>query len=51
MAMSMFLMCGRVGTITGTVIFPALIDYGCLPPFLTIGAVLTGNLYSVYSTN
>ncbi|XP_075975758.1 synaptic vesicle glycoprotein 2C-like [Anticarsia gemmatalis] len=41
MAMSTFLMCGRLGTITGTVIFPALIEYGCLPPFLTIGAVLT----------
>ncbi|CAB3235115.1 unnamed protein product [Arctia plantaginis] len=40
MAMSTFLMSGRAGTITGTVIFPALIDYGCLPPFLTIGAVL-----------
>ncbi|CAD0244634.1 unnamed protein product [Spodoptera exigua] len=41
MAMATFLMCGRLGTITGTVIFPALIDYGCLPPFITIGSVLT----------
>ncbi|XP_045496971.1 synaptic vesicle glycoprotein 2A-like isoform X2 [Colias croceus] len=41
MAMATFLMCGRLGTISGTVAFPALIDYGCLPPFFTISAVLT----------
>ncbi|XP_026727106.1 synaptic vesicle glycoprotein 2A-like [Trichoplusia ni] len=40
MAMATVLMSGRLGTITGTVIFPALIDYGCLPPFITIGSVL-----------
>ncbi|KAL0831723.1 hypothetical protein ABMA28_001266 [Loxostege sticticalis] len=40
MAMATFLMFGRLGTITGTVIFPALISYGCLPPFITIAAVL-----------
>ncbi|CAG5034015.1 unnamed protein product [Parnassius apollo] len=40
MAMATFLMSGRLGTITGTVIFPALIDYGCLPPFITIATVL-----------
>ncbi|KAI5635172.1 sugar transporter domain-containing protein [Phthorimaea operculella] len=40
MAMATFLMCGRFGTITGTVAFPALIDYGCYPPFITISAVL-----------
>ncbi|XP_038220267.1 synaptic vesicle glycoprotein 2A-like [Zerene cesonia] len=41
MAMATFLMFGRLGTITGTITFPALIDYGCLPPFFTIAAVLT----------
>ncbi|KPJ06068.1 hypothetical protein RR48_14510 [Papilio machaon] len=40
MAMATFLMSGRLGTIAGTVIFPALIEYGCLPPFITIAAVL-----------
>ncbi|XP_050678013.1 synaptic vesicle glycoprotein 2A-like isoform X2 [Leptidea sinapis] len=40
MAMSIFLMMGRVGTVTGTVTFPALIAYGCLPPFFTIAGVL-----------
>ncbi|KAM3956181.1 synaptic vesicle glycoprotein 2C [Aphomia sociella] len=40
MAMATFLMWGRLGTITGTVAFPALIEYGCLPPFITIAAVL-----------
>ncbi|XP_073952770.1 synaptic vesicle glycoprotein 2C-like isoform X2 [Choristoneura fumiferana] len=40
MAMATFLMMGRIGTITGTVTFPALIDFGCLPPFITIAAVL-----------
>ncbi|KAJ0177529.1 hypothetical protein K1T71_006402 [Dendrolimus kikuchii] len=40
MAMATFLMCGRLGTISGTVAFPALMQYGCYPPFVTIGAVL-----------
>ncbi|XP_026759680.1 synaptic vesicle glycoprotein 2C-like [Galleria mellonella] len=40
MAMATFLMCGRMGTIGGTVTFPALIQYGCFPPFITIAAVL-----------
>ncbi|XP_026330167.1 synaptic vesicle glycoprotein 2C-like [Hyposmocoma kahamanoa] len=40
MAMVTFLMCGRLGTIAGTVAFPALIGFGCFPPFITITAVL-----------
>ncbi|XP_023944576.1 synaptic vesicle glycoprotein 2B-like [Bicyclus anynana] len=40
MAMATFLMTGRVGTIMGTVIFPALMEFGCLPPFMTIAVVL-----------
>ncbi|XP_053605411.1 synaptic vesicle glycoprotein 2A-like [Plodia interpunctella] len=40
MALATFLMCGRVGTILGTITFPALIKFGCLPPFITIAAVL-----------
>ncbi|CAH0724053.1 unnamed protein product, partial [Brenthis ino] len=48
MAMAIFLMTGRVGTILGTVIFPALIDYGCLPPFMVIGGVLTDLVNRLY---
>ncbi|XP_072929448.1 synaptic vesicle glycoprotein 2C-like [Epargyreus clarus] len=40
MALATFLMTGRLGTVSGTVIFPALIDYGCWPPFITIALVL-----------
>ncbi|XP_059054633.1 synaptic vesicle glycoprotein 2A-like [Achroia grisella] len=40
MAMATYLMSGRLGTISGTIAFPALVEYGCLPPFLTIAAVL-----------
>ncbi|XP_045767120.1 synaptic vesicle glycoprotein 2B-like [Maniola jurtina] len=40
MALATFLMNGRLGTIMGTVIFPALMDFGCLPPFITIAVVL-----------
>ncbi|CAG9787501.1 unnamed protein product [Diatraea saccharalis] len=40
LAMATFLMCGRLGTIVGTVAFPALITFGCWPPFITIAAVL-----------
>lgn len=42
MAMATFLMCGRMGTISGTVIFPALMKYGCFPPFITIASVIAG---------
>lgn len=48
MAMATFLMCGRLGTITGTVIFPALMEYGCLPPFITIGLVLAACGFSCF---
>ncbi|KAL4711603.1 hypothetical protein ACJJTC_003620 [Scirpophaga incertulas] len=40
MAMATFLMSGRFGTIAGAVTFPALVVYGCMPPFITIGTVL-----------
>lgn len=44
MALATFLMCGRMGTILGTVAFPALMDFGCLPPFFAISTVLMGRL-------
>ncbi|XP_072949773.1 synaptic vesicle glycoprotein 2A-like [Epargyreus clarus] len=40
MGLATFLMTGRIGTVSGSVIFAALIDYGCYPPFLTIALVL-----------
>lgn len=42
MALATFLMTGRLGTISGTITFPALMAYGCVPPFVTIAAVLGG---------
>lgn len=46
--MALFLMTGRIGTILGTVIFPALINFGCLPPFIAISAVLSRELLYNY---
>lgn len=37
--MSTFMMAGRFGTISGNLIFPALLSISCFPPFLTIGGV------------
>ncbi|KAG7310221.1 hypothetical protein JYU34_004777 [Plutella xylostella] len=40
MALAIYLMTGRMGTILGTVAFPALMDFGCYPPFIAISGVL-----------
>ncbi|GBP59831.1 Synaptic vesicle glycoprotein 2C [Eumeta japonica] len=40
MALATFLMSGRMGTIIGTVAFPALLSFGCFPPFIVISTIL-----------
>lgn len=30
---------GRIGAMAGNILFPALLEVGCLPPFLLIGGI------------
>ncbi|XP_055709261.1 synaptic vesicle glycoprotein 2C-like [Phlebotomus papatasi] len=39
MTISLTLMFGRIGAMIGNLVFPYLLSLGCLPPFLTIGAL------------
>jgi MFS family permease len=43
MVVSLTMMFGRLGAMIGNVLFPHLIELGCMPPFLMIGAVVIGN--------
>ncbi|XP_073831035.1 uncharacterized protein [Musca autumnalis] len=37
---SMAMMLGRIGSILGNVLFPVFMSFGCVPPFVMVGAVL-----------
>uniref|UniRef100_A0A1I8M3K1 Major facilitator superfamily (MFS) profile domain-containing protein n=1 Tax=Musca domestica TaxID=7370 RepID=A0A1I8M3K1_MUSDO len=37
---SMAMMLGRIGSILGNVLFPVFMSFGCIPPFVMVGAVL-----------
>ncbi|XP_059618169.1 synaptic vesicle glycoprotein 2A-like [Phlebotomus argentipes] len=41
MTISLSLMFGRIGAMIGNLVFPYLLMLGCLPPFITIGSLLT----------
>lgn len=34
------MMCGRLGAVSGNLLFPVLVQVGCLPPFVMVGAVM-----------
>ncbi|KAH8382694.1 hypothetical protein KR009_004839 [Drosophila setifemur] len=34
------MMCGRFGALTGNILFPVLVQIGCLPPFVMVSSVL-----------
>ncbi|TMW51424.1 hypothetical protein DOY81_003491 [Sarcophaga bullata] len=40
MIVSLSMMFGRMGSITGNVLFPVLMSFGCVPPFVMVGAVM-----------
>uniref|UniRef100_A0A182P260 Major facilitator superfamily (MFS) profile domain-containing protein n=1 Tax=Anopheles epiroticus TaxID=199890 RepID=A0A182P260_9DIPT len=40
MVVSLTMMFGRTGSIIGNVVFPYLMELGCLPPFVMIGAIV-----------
>lgn len=39
MTVSIIMMLGRLGAMSGNLIFPPLLTLGCLPPFAMIGGV------------
>ncbi|XP_065364157.1 uncharacterized protein LOC135957355 [Calliphora vicina] len=40
MIVSLSMMFGRMGSITGNVLFPVFMSFGCIPPFIMVGAVM-----------
>lgn len=38
--MSLAMIAGRLGTMIGNIIFPYLLESGCLAPFLTLGLII-----------
>ncbi|KAI8125492.1 hypothetical protein FF38_02310 [Lucilia cuprina] len=40
MIVSLSMMFGRMGSITGNVLFPVFMSFGCIPPFVMVGAVM-----------
>lgn len=42
MAVSILMMCGRAGSLSGNLIFPLLLQNGCLPAFVMIGGSALG---------
>lgn len=34
------MMCGRLGALSGNLLFPVLVQVGCLPPFVMVAAVM-----------
>ncbi|GLV44909.1 uncharacterized protein CBL_14519 [Carabus blaptoides fortunei] len=42
MVISMTMIFGRIGAMTGNILFPALLEVSCLPPFLLIGGITIG---------
>ncbi|RZC39706.1 Sugar tr and/or MFS 1 domain containing protein, partial [Asbolus verrucosus] len=39
-ALSLTLMSGRIGSVSGQIIFPFLLQAGCAPPFFTLGGII-----------
>lgn len=44
MTISLVMMFGRLGALIGNVVFPYLLQTGCLPPFLLVGLIQFGEL-------
>lgn len=44
MTVSLSMMFGRIGAMLGNVVFPVLLESGCLPPFLLVGGATIGKI-------
>lgn len=42
MAVSMEMIIGRVGAMTGNLIFPVLLEYGCIAPIINLACFTLG---------
>lgn len=45
MAVSLAMMIGRIGALTGNITFPVLLDSGCFVAIVSLAVILIGNLY------
>lgn len=43
---AIIMMCGRLGALSGNLLFPVLVQVGCLPPFVMVAAVMFRKLSS-----
>lgn len=48
LAISIIIMIGRMGSLTGNIIFPILLNLGCMAPFISMGVVSLGVAGLVY---
>ena len=44
MAVSLTMMVGRIGALSGNVMFPLLLQYGCVEAVTILGVIILGNL-------
>ncbi|KAH8381388.1 hypothetical protein KR093_003933, partial [Drosophila rubida] len=44
---SITMMCGRLGSISGNLLFPIFIQIGCLPPFVMVAAVMISGFHCI----
>ena len=44
MAVSLAMMIGRVGALSGNVMFPVLLDYGCFAAIISLAVILIGKI-------
>ena len=51
MNVSLTMMFGRSGALIGNLLFPVLMNYGCIGPFLMIGVPILGKRMSYASFN
>ena len=42
------MMFGRLGALSGNMLFPVFMEMGCIQPFLMVGGVLLGKIYFRY---
>lgn len=42
LAISLMMVCGRIGTLVGNVMFPILLDMACVIPFFTMSGMMIG---------
>lgn len=42
------MMCGRLGALSGNLLFPVFVEIGCVPPFVMVGSMMLRKLHYYY---